>query len=320
MALEISPALHEIIVSVSRKAVDDRLTEVTVTRQDFAEVKAALRDLVVAQARTERRVGQLDAAIEKLTTAQARTEQRVEELAAAQARTEQRVEELAAAQARTEQRVDQLDATMKELAAAQARTEQRMDELAQAQARTEQRMDELAQAQANTEKALQRLADTQAAMRDVQGDLVGQVLEINYRDKAYAYLGSLLRRVQVVPLQDLEANLEQHLSDQELNDLIPLDVLVKGQPRRQPDAPEVWLAIEVSGVVDRRDVERAMQRAQLLRQAGYPAIPAVAGKRITDGGKAAVRAGPVLLLQNGRAQFWEEALGDALARRGQDQA
>jgi chromosome segregation ATPase len=89
MAVEISPALHEIIVAVSRKAVDERMEEITISRRDFDEVRASLHDLTAAQVRTEQR-------IEELAAAQARTEQRMEELAAAQARTEQRMEELAA--------------------------------------------------------------------------------------------------------------------------------------------------------------------------------------------------------------------------------
>jgi hypothetical protein len=106
----------------------------TVTKDDFADLKAAVADLAEAQKRTEQRV-------EELAEAQKRTEQRldsltlkVEELAEAQKRTEQRVEELAEAQKRTEQRVE-------ELAEAQKRTEQRVGELAVSQKRIEERMD-----------------------------------------------------------------------------------------------------------------------------------------------------------------------------------
>jgi len=291
MTVEISPALIEVVVAVSRKAVDDRMAETAVTRQDFAEVKTALRDLTTAQTRMEKRGDRLDAALADLAVAQARTEQRVEELAVAQARTEQRVEELAVAQARTEQRVE---------------------ELAVAQARTEQRVEELATAQARTEAAIIKLTESQARMQDTLGDLQGRVLEMDYRDKAYAYLGRLLRRVRVVSLQELEEVLESHLSEQEMDELLPLDLLVRGQPRRQTDAPEVWLAVEVSGVVDRNDVARARQRAAALRKAGYLAIPTVAGPQVTQGAEAAAQTEAVLLLQDGRIQFWEQALAAAL--------
>jgi hypothetical protein len=85
----------------------------TVTKDDFADLKAVVADLAEAQKRTEQRV-------EELAGAQKRTEQRVEELAEAQKRTEQRVEELAEAQKRTEQRVG-------ELAVSQKRIEERME-------------------------------------------------------------------------------------------------------------------------------------------------------------------------------------------------
>jgi len=70
MTVEISPALHEIIVAVSRKAVDERLEEIAITRRDFDEVRAALRDLAVAQARTEQRMEELAVARQDLAAVQ----------------------------------------------------------------------------------------------------------------------------------------------------------------------------------------------------------------------------------------------------------
>ncbi len=72
-----------------------------VSREDFSELKDAMRELAQAQAR-------MDKYFEELAQAQTRTENRVEELAQAQTRTENRVEELAQAQTRTENRVEEL--------------------------------------------------------------------------------------------------------------------------------------------------------------------------------------------------------------------
>jgi hypothetical protein len=84
----------------------------TVTKVEFNELRATVRDLAEAQKRTEQRV-------EELAEAQKRTEQRVEELAEAQKRTEQRVGELAEAQKRTEQSIlrlsERLEDTNKQL-------------------------------------------------------------------------------------------------------------------------------------------------------------------------------------------------------------
>lgn len=65
-------------------------------------------------------------------------------------------------------------------------------------------------------------------------------------------------------------------------------------------------------MVDRDEVVRARQRARLLSKAGLAAIPAVVGKQVTSGGEEAARIEAVLLLQDGRRQFWEEALAHAL--------
>jgi multidrug efflux pump subunit AcrA (membrane-fusion protein) len=216
----------------------------------------------------------------------------IRELAEAQQRTEQRVAELAEAQQRTEQ--------------AQQRTEQRVAELAEAQQRTEEVLRQLLEFQARTEKTLARLEIRQDA-------LVGDQLERRYRERAYAYFGRILRKARAVSLRDLESVLEERLSADELEDLLLLDVLVRGRPRHLPDAPEVWLAIEVSAVVDRNDVRRAQRRAALLHKAGYPVVPAVAGEEVTLGGKEEAHDGRVLLVQDGHRQFWEEALQQALA-------
>jgi len=231
---------------------------------------------------------ELRAAVLELAAAQKRTEQRVEELAAAQKRTEQRVEELAAAQKRTEQRVDRLEAAVLELAAAQKRTEQRVEELAAAQKRTED--------------ILQRLVIR-------VGKNTGKILEIDYRDKAFAYFGTILRKVKVISLQDLEPVLEQRLSEAEFNALLPLDLLVSGQVRRS-DQPNdvVYLAVEVSAVIDDNDVDRAQQRAALLRKAGYRTVAAVAGEEITESALSAATAHNVLVVQDGLKQNWEQAL------------
>jgi len=117
--LKMTPSIrHEIV-----KIVDDRIREAHITREDFSELKAIVRDIAETQKRTESRVGEL-------ADAQKRTESRMEELADAQKRTEisvgtlakgleSRMEELADAQKRTEISVGTLakglDATRTEL-------------------------------------------------------------------------------------------------------------------------------------------------------------------------------------------------------------
>ncbi|MBI2877893.1 MAG: hypothetical protein HYY20_13540 [Candidatus Tectomicrobia bacterium] len=190
------------------------------------------------------------------------------------------VAELAEAQRRTEERLDRLELVVEQLAEAQRRTEQLVAELAEAQRRT----------------------------ANIVGDLKGLILEANYRDKAVAYFGRWLLRPQVADMNSLWEALETCLSEEALDDVILLDLVVRGRPRRQPKAKEVWLAVEVSALIDREDVARARRRAALLRQAGYRAIPVAAGERATQGAEVGAHLHRVAMLQDGRSLFWEEAL------------
>jgi hypothetical protein len=76
-AFKITPTIKQEIV----KIVDARIREAHVTKEDFSELKNIVKDLAVAQKRTEIKV-------EDLAVAQKRTEIKVEELAEAQKKTE----------------------------------------------------------------------------------------------------------------------------------------------------------------------------------------------------------------------------------------
>jgi chromosome segregation ATPase len=77
----------------------------SVTRADFAELRAVVADLAEAQSRTEERLSRLERAVSKLAEAQSRTEQRVQELAEAQSRTELEVRALTRSLKATRERV-----------------------------------------------------------------------------------------------------------------------------------------------------------------------------------------------------------------------
>ncbi len=194
-----------------------------------------------------------------------------------------------------------------------------MEELAEAQKRTEERLDrletvvaELAEAQKRTEQILQGLIRRVDRMDEKLGRLVGESLERRYREHAFAYFGMVMRRIRVVSLQDVFADIEERLSEAELTDLLSLDVLVRGQVQQLAQKPEVWLAIEVSAVVDRGDVERAQRRAALLRKAGLITIPVAAGEEVTEGARLLAQRENVMLLQDGQRLLWDEALAAAV--------
>ena len=208
------------------------------------------------------------------------------------------------AQKRNEKRFDRLEMALVQLAEAQKRTEDRLGRL-------EIVVAELAEAQKRTEDRLADLTITVKTLTDRQAKLIGAELERNYRNKSHAYLGTVMRRVRPVVWQDIEDVLDAHLSNSEINELGLLDVMLRRRLRDRPDT-EIWLAIEVSYMVDRRDVERALQRAALLRKVGYRVIPVAAGESVTMGAKYMAEENKVFLLQNGKKFFWKEALKEAL--------
>jgi hypothetical protein len=106
----------------------------------------------------------------------------------------------------------------------------------------------------------------------------------------------------------IRLRLRAHLTPEDFYDVLRLDLLVCGQPPLRPEVAELWVAVEVSAVVDQADVERARRRASHLRQAGYRAIPMVAGERLTLGAENEARRYQVAVLEDGRAFLWEEAL------------
>ncbi len=86
------------------RIIDQRISQVHVTRHDFTELKNIVASL-------GQDVGKLTVAVGELREAQKSTDQRVKELTEAQKSTDQRVKELTEAQMRTEKRLDSLEET-----------------------------------------------------------------------------------------------------------------------------------------------------------------------------------------------------------------
>ena len=80
----------------------------------------------------------------------------------------------------------------------------------------------------------------------------------------------------------LEAALEKGIiSQDDKEDALNVDVVVTGLSRSE-EGVNILVVCEVSIKADRRDVERAYQRAGILRKAfGISSIPAVIAKSVT---------------------------------------
>ena len=199
------------------------------------------------------------------------------------------------------ERFDRLTGIVEQLAQAQQRTEERLEQLA---ADVRQLTADVRELTAN----VRDLTEAQKQMRDRLGMLVGFFLESRYREHAAGYFGRWLRRARAVDPVTLEPELEETLAHEDLLDVLRLDLLVSGRWRRLPEAPEAWLAVEVAAVLDGGDVARAWRRASLLRQAGYRAVPVVAGEQITEDAQASARAQTVGVVLDGQGEFDPEDL------------
>jgi outer membrane murein-binding lipoprotein Lpp len=184
----------------------------------------------------------------------------------------------------------------------------RLDTLStQVQANTA-RLDTLStQVQANTARLDTLITDVHG-LKNEMNQHKGLTLEWHYQYKAGSYFGQLLRRPKVIDPHTLDEQLEQYLTHEEFLEVIRLDLLVSGKLRTQPDQKDVWLAIEISAKIDAKDVNRAVQRATLLRKAGYVAVAVVAGEECAEQTVELARETQTVIVQNGRIEFWEEAL------------
>ena len=242
----------------------------------------------------------LPALVQELAEIQRRTEL---ELAEQRQRTEA---ELAELRQRVEAELTELrryvDARFAELADAQRRIE---IELAELRRRTDERFAQLAESQLRIQEQL-------LGIKDELGDLRGRQLELEYRIKVAAFFGGWLRKPAVVEISEIWDQLEAHLDEIEMRRLTAVDLIVRGQLPKKRGGAEVWLAVEVSNVVDLNDVERAIERAALLRRAGLLAVPVVGGKRFTRGAAASVAERRVVMSKNGDLVGWDEVLDGML--------
>jgi hypothetical protein len=200
----------------------------------------------------------------------------VRALVEAQRHTEEQVAALVEAQRHTEERVTTLEERVAALIAAQQHTDAQVAALVDAQQHTDQQITALTEAQLQTNYRLDTLTNDMVEVK-------GIVLELRYRDRAYAYFAPLIRRTRVLSGDELDALLEGaiaqgQLSEAEADELLLADLLLRG--RRRADNSAVYLVVEVSWKVDSYDVERSVRRAALMSRIGIPAVPAVAGREV----------------------------------------
>ncbi len=139
------------------------------------------------------------------------------------------------------------------------------------------------------------------SMKTDIGHLRGDVLEGRYIDHVRPWFGKWLRPVELTFVDDLvlvEDALEAgRISQAEVDDLRHADLLVKGRSRAKSGLPEgeVVLAVEVSTVIDTKDVKRAVRRAEILARAGYAVVPFCGGYTVIPTAEEEATAHSVVL-------------------------
>jgi len=260
-----------------------------------------VKDLTKAQRETERRLSALAEEVRGLAKQVSILTQGQQRLTEEQQRLTEQVRALTEGQQRLTEQVRLLTEGQQQLREEQQRLTEQVRALTEGQQRLTEQVRSLTEGQ-------QRLTERVDLLTDTVGRMKGTLLEMNYQRKASAYFGLLLRRVKVVDLSSIDDVLTSALTSEELRDMLQIDLLVSGRLRHLPESPEIMLAVEISSVVDRNDVLRAVQRAKLLRKAGYSAVPVVCGEEVTKGGRDYAEKQSVVLLRDGGVEFWGEAL------------
>jgi len=318
--------VRRVVLTDELLALPRELAEVQLrTDARFAELAEAIQRLTLrfeeAQRRNEEQLAELrrqvDARFAELAEAQRRNEEQLAEL---RRQVDARFAELAEAQRRNEEQLAELrrqvDARFAELAEAQRRNE---EQLAEAQRRNEEQLAELRRqvdarfaelAEAIRQLTL-RFEEAQQRNEDRFADIRGELLEIRYRNRIGAIFGSRLRKPRVVDGGDIWDMFRGRLDEAEIRRIVAADLIVRGGLLPAQGEGELWLVVEVSGVIDRNDVARAAERAALLRKAGLLVVPVAAGERLTQGAATLSSEFGVAIAKNGGLDGWDKALANA---------
>jgi hypothetical protein len=238
------------------------------------------------------------------------------------------LEELAEAQRRTEETLDRVTERMErgfaeaaaeraEAAADRKRIWENIERLIERMERgfaeaAADRQRGFAKAAADRQRGFAEAAADRKVMRQDIGELKGLTKEWYYRDRVAAIFGRLLtagRDATQEVIRHLHAAQQaSRLSTEDYQSVLDADLLWSG--KLWETGEEVILVLEASWKVHESDVERAVQRADVLRQAGLKALPVTAGEEWPEQVEALAFRERVVITRNGRVDdaSWEAAL------------
>jgi len=140
-------------------------------------------------------------------------------------------------------------------------------------------------------------------LKDSAWNFEDYIFERKVREKAPAFFGKLILKCKLIDNQELAnriddaiLNNEAIITDAERDDALKVDVVVTGILRHDKEK-KVFLAAEVSWVVDKMDVERAARRTKIIEKClGIPGIPVVIGNEYTEGAKESAEELQVIII------------------------
>ncbi|WP_448574980.1 hypothetical protein [Thermomicrobium sp.] len=298
--------------------------EVAQLSRDIRELRAVTSELIAAHTAALERFTRVEQAIAALRetveaeAAQARALQETVRQETEQVREHSRqIGELREAVAEHSRQIAQLRATVEEhsrqigeLREAVAEHSEQLREhsrqIAELRATVERLTQEFVQFREAVEQRFLRVEARLDRVENRLDQLVGITLELRSQQRLSSWLGFVLEKIKVRPPGDWAEQLRPLVGAAVFDEVLDADLLVRGRLRRDPSI-ELWLVVEVSGVVDRTDVERAVTRAMVLQPALKRVVPLVVGERATEGAMELADRLDVVTLLNGRMQNWEEA-------------
>ena len=282
-------ARHLEAASARLDRIAEQISELT---ERLTQLTQRVDDLTQRMERVEAQIEVLAQRVDDLTQRMERVEAQIEALTQRMERVEAQIEVLA-------QRVDDLTQRME-------RVEAQIEALTQRMERVEAQIEVLAQRVDDLTQRMERVEATLKKHGDELGRIKGIVMELRFEKWAVTLLRRDFRRVRVLSGQEWgdlldEAEEAAILTPEEIDEVSRLDGVVEAY--RRVDRQPVVIAVEVSAVGDRRDVERAARRAALLsrilswkRQQPCPGVAAVVAESFTAGAIENARSSEALLL------------------------
>ena len=260
------------------------------------ETEKRFRQLAEQQEANNRQIESLTAKMSQLAEHHRQIVARMDDLTARLEQLTARVDELTARVNDLTARLEQLTARVDDLTARLEQLTARVDELTARVNDLTARLEQLTARVDELTIRLDRLVERVDSIQKDVGELKGFHLESYYRANATAILGLFFRRLRVVDKGQMIDSLydQRPLSKQEWEQILAIDLLVTGR-RRTTD--EEWLMVwEISWTVDESDVERALERAAVLRERGWNTLPVVAGKGVTGNARSLAESHGVLVV------------------------